>query len=258
MGNEEGNKRKLTGDENTPETCFATRPSAMRNWYGRKDMVPSELPDSPTTICLLRREEEKYCSGAVGSTAESLHGGLSKVKGEEGTPAQGPALAKWAGPWFWMATLCLLSGSCSAAALGWRSEYMGLNPDSGVNSLSEASKPPSSLGVAFLCSHNPVLCLFYANHCAWRGSCSRELRGIPALTNWESRLGRWQTRGISGGSHAYPPDKEEISRGETILKEDIPESKKRTKVGAIKQLSLHGNCRLCESREWWEMGLIWG
>lgn len=33
---------------------------------------------------------------------------------------------------------------------------MGLNPDSGANPLLEASKPPSSPGVTFLCSHDPV------------------------------------------------------------------------------------------------------
>lgn len=124
---------------------------------------------------------------------------------------------------------------------------MGLNPDSGANPLLEASKLP---GRHFpLQSRSCARCPFCAHSCAWRGGCSHALRGAPAPTNWESRLGWWQRRGISGGSSAYPPDKEEISRGETRLKEDIPESKKRTKVGAIEQLSLHGNCRLCESRE---------
>lgn len=84
-------------------------------------MVPSELPDSSTAICLLRREEEKYYSGAVGSTAESCTG-LRTQQGQGGRGHSRTKTLHWQsglGPGSaWQRSAHLLSGSCSAAALG--------------------------------------------------------------------------------------------------------------------------------------------
>lgn len=76
-----------------------THPRMMRNCYGRKDLVPSELPDSSNAICLLRREE-KYYSGAVGSTAESLPGAQDPARsgGHRALPHRALHLQSGLGP----------------------------------------------------------------------------------------------------------------------------------------------------------------
>lgn len=57
---------------------------------------------------------------------------------------------------------------------------MGLYPNSEDEFTFGGPATPSPLGVTFLSSHNPVLSLFYANHCARHGGCRQESRGIPA------------------------------------------------------------------------------
>lgn len=227
---ERGRKQNKTQawDESVPQTSFVTLPCTTRNWYSGTDTVTYELPDSAK-----EKGEEILPLCAMGPSAEGAVGELRTHQGQEGSRDS---------LWSMLQLQSRLDPGCErhpstllSCCVGLESGCTGFNPNAGVNLLCEAKQITRPFRASLsLAVRAPWCACSMPTSAPGMGDIDSSLVGSLPWETGSAGLGAGKQEGeLPGGSSTYLTDKKEVFRGKVLLKEDIPESKKRTKVREV-------------------------